>query len=216
MFDIGKRRVGGPRQNWSVYTNKYIWEDWVSNPPAQYVCQVCEANKFFAQARSANFKPPLEHNIAWSYMQLTHATCTSETTCRHEIPAADVMHCQELASSDAQCAFALPTTDSRLSVRAWHVWSPSCAGITSLSGLSTMSSKSSPDSARTAKHNKKLRLRYSMVHGACKSTEALRHPIDRKPPSFQSGGKDSLPGLTRFGTSPARPLMARPVSQTTS
>ena len=32
-FEIGKRRVGGQRQNLLVYTIKYIWANKVSNPP---------------------------------------------------------------------------------------------------------------------------------------------------------------------------------------
>ena len=26
-FDVGKRRVGGPRQQWTQYSNKYAWEN---------------------------------------------------------------------------------------------------------------------------------------------------------------------------------------------
>ena len=36
MFHIGKRRVGGPRQNWYFCTKKVIWEACTARPFAPY------------------------------------------------------------------------------------------------------------------------------------------------------------------------------------
>ena len=36
MFHIGKREGRGPRQNWLVYTNKFIWESYMARPFAPY------------------------------------------------------------------------------------------------------------------------------------------------------------------------------------
>ena len=35
-FHIGKRRVGGPRQNWLFHTNRFIWETYVAGPCTPY------------------------------------------------------------------------------------------------------------------------------------------------------------------------------------
>ena len=54
-YEICKRRVGGPRQNWLVYTNKYIWENKVSGPLTQYVSSGEQNQRIFEEARTRQF-----------------------------------------------------------------------------------------------------------------------------------------------------------------
>ena len=36
IYNVGKRRIGGPRQNWLYHTNKFIWEDRISRGMSEY------------------------------------------------------------------------------------------------------------------------------------------------------------------------------------
>ena len=36
IYDVGKRRIGGPRQQWLFHTNKYIWEDVITQGMSTY------------------------------------------------------------------------------------------------------------------------------------------------------------------------------------
>jgi len=36
IYDIGKRRIGGPRQQWLFHTNKYIWEEVITSGLSTY------------------------------------------------------------------------------------------------------------------------------------------------------------------------------------
>ena len=52
-FDVGKRRVGGPRQQWTQYSNKYAWENALGKGRYENTAQ--QNQELFNCARSRQF-----------------------------------------------------------------------------------------------------------------------------------------------------------------
>ena len=55
LFHIGKRRVGGPRQNWLFYTNKFIWESHMARPFDPYAITNRQNQDIYENAVNRHF-----------------------------------------------------------------------------------------------------------------------------------------------------------------
>ena len=56
MFHIGKRRVGGPRQNWLFYRNKFTWQTYTARPFAPYANSFIQNQYIYENRVNRHFK----------------------------------------------------------------------------------------------------------------------------------------------------------------